>query len=467
MQFRKTTVRKFFLSFLLVSFLGLGGGCASLPDVSEMIAMVPPTGRPPQVASAQRRLSPDENREVIDRLQQTVPPTDILTRHIAVMQSWTGKPLISGNKVTLLVDDANAYDAMYKAMDNARDHINLETFFIENDPVGNKFAQLLLKKQAQGVQVNLIYDSIGSFSASAAFFKQLQDGGINVVKFSPISPPKASQKWWHFRLDHRKVLVVDGTLAITGGVNVSQGYSINISQPEKGEQMLVPWRDTDVQIEGPVVAQLQTLFMRIWQQQKGPKLALRNYFPQLQKKGDALAQIIENSPGRYKRLTFVMYVSAFTFARHSIHLTMAYFVPDDQALTALTEAARRGVDVKIVLPSATDFSMTIDAARFHYSRLLKAGVKIYERQDALLHAKTAVIDGIWSTVGSTNMDYWSFLSNDEVNAVIIDRSFATQMEALFEKDIEQSDRIKLDQWEKRSSSRRFKEWFAHSFTYWL
>jgi cardiolipin synthase len=160
-------------------------------------------------------------------------------------------------------------------------------------------------------------------------------------------------------------------------------------------------------------------------------------------------------------------VAAITFAEHSIHLTNAYFIPDDQILDAFMDAARRGVDVKIILPSTTDSTLVLSAARHHYSRLLKAGVKLYERRTVLLHSKTAVIDGVWSTVGSTNLDYWSLLSNDEINAVVLNREFAIEMERTFANDLAQSDQIQKDSWEKRSLSQKIKEAAAHLFSRWL
>jgi cardiolipin synthase len=396
-------------------------------------------------------------------LKQAVAPTDILTKYLAVMELWGKTPLTSGNKVTLLVDDDASYAAMFKAIENAKDHINLETFFIDDDKVGHRFSELLRQKQAQGVQVNLIYDSMGSNKTPVSFFKRLQDAGINVIEYHPTSPTGTPVPWLQLRFDHRKILVVDGTLAITGGVNASQGYSTGVPEGKAP----VPWRDTDVQVEGPAVAQIQKLFLDIWRQLGGPKLPKRSYLPELKEEGDVLVRIVSNTPGEHNRMTFVMYVSTITFARHSLHVTTAYFVPDDQTLKALTDAAKRGVDVKIVLSSISDSPMSLKAARSQYSKLLKAGVKIYEQHKAFLHAKTAVIDGIWSTVGSTNMDYWSFLSDDEINAVIIDRQFANEMETLFERDIERSDQIKLEDWEKRSFFPRLGEWFAHLFVYWL
>jgi cardiolipin synthase len=163
----------------------------------------------------------------------------------------------------------------------------------------------------------------------------------------------------------------------------------------------------------------------------------------------------------------VAYVAAITFAQRSIHLTNAYFVPDAQILKAFTDAARRGVDVQIILPSITDASMVLSAQRYRYAELLESGVKIFERRHAVMHAKTAVIDGIWSTVGSTNMDYLSFLSNDEVNAVVLDREFAAEMEKTFARDLAESNPIPRERWRKRPLGDRLSQWFAHLFFRWL
>ena len=464
---RMTIAKSFFLCFLSISIVGLGGGCATLPNVSEKIDETPTTQEPPQITSAKGLLSPEKSKAIMERLKGSVDPTDILQRHNAVMESVSGSPLTKGNKVTLLVDGQAAYAAMFKAIENARDHINFETFIIEDDETGRRFADLLLQKQAKGVQVNLIYDSVGSLSTPASFFKRLRDAGIQVVEFNPITPLKAHRKWRLTHPDHRKILIVDGKVVITGGINISQVYSSTPFRGDRDEKAPIPWRDTDVQIEGPAVAEFQKLFLDTWLKQSGPKLSARNYFPDLKEKGNALVRAIGSTPGENNRITFIAYVSAITFAEHSVYLTNAYFIPDDQILDAFTDAAKRGVDVKIILPSITDSSLALSAQRYNYSELLKAGVKLYERRDALLHAKTAVIDGVWSTVGSTNMDYWSFLSDDEVNAVILSHEFAIKMEKMFARDIAESDQIQWEEWKKRPLFPRIREWFAHLFSHWM
>jgi len=463
------TAKSFFF-FLLVSIFTLSGGCAILPNVSETIDEAPTTGEPRQILSSKGLLSPKKSKAIMERLNRSVTPTDLLERYIAVIESVSESPLTKGNKVTLLIDGPATYAAMFKAVRDARYHINLETFTmedIEDDETGHKFADLLLQKQAEGVQVNLIYDSVGSYSTPSVFFQRMRDGGIRVVEFNPINPLKALGKWRLAKLDHRKILIVDGKIAITGGVNISQVYSSGPSarREEKGAQM--PWRDTDVHIEGPAVAEFQKLFLDTWQRQEGPKLSERNYFPNLKEEGNALVRVLGSSPGEANRITFIMYVAAITFAENSLHMTNAYFVPDAQTAEAISDAAKRGVDVKIVLPGTTDSSLAQYAGEYYYTDLLKSGVKLYKRRNTLLHAKTLVIDGVWSTVGSTNMDFWSFSSNDEVNAVILSREFAIEMEKMFARDIAESDQIQWNEWEKRPLHLKIRGWFSHLFARWL
>jgi cardiolipin synthase len=457
---------KFFLFFfLLVAVLILSGGCATLPNVTETIREVPAAQEPLQIASAKGLLSPKQSKALIERLKRSVGATDILEHYTAVIESVSESPLTKGNKVTLLVDGPATYAAMFKAVENARDHINIETYTIEDieDETGRKFADLLLQKQAKGLQINLIYDSLGSYTTPAAFFQRLRDGGIHVVEFNPQNPLKARGKWRLAKSDHRKILIVDGKVAITGGVNISQVYSSGPPGTGDEKEAQMPWRDADVQIEGPAVAELQKLFLDTWKRQEGVILSQRNYFPDLKEEGNTLVGVLGSTPGEANRLTFVMYVAAITFAENSLHMTNAYFAPDSQIMKALIDAAKRGVDVKIILPGTTDRSLALYAGQYYYSDLLKSGVKLYKRRNVLLHAKTLVIDGVWSTVGSTNMEWWSFSSNDEVNAVILSREFATEMEKMFAEDLAESDQIRWEEWEKRPLLVKIREWFSHLF----
>ena len=460
---KRAKLFRFFL--VLVSMVALGSGCATLPNVTETISEVPAAKEPAQIASAKGPLSAKQSKALMERLQRSIEATDILERYTAVVESVSESPLTKGNKVTLLVDGPATYAAMFKAVANARDHINIETYTIEDieDETGRKFADLLLQKQAEGLQVNLIYDSLGSYTTPAAFFQRLRDGGIHVVEFNPQNPFKARGKWRLAKSDHRKILIVDGKIAITGGVNISQVYSSGTSGTEDEKDAQMPWRDVDVQIEGPAVAEFQKLFLDTWQRQEGAKLSQGHYFPDLKEEGNTLVGVLGSTPGETNRLTFIMYVAAITFAENSLYMTNAYFAPDPQIMKALIDAAKRGVDVKIILPGTTDRSLALYAGQYYYSDLLKSGVKLYKRRNVLLHAKTLVIDGVWSTVGSTNMEWWSFSTNDEVNAVILSPEFATEMETMFAEDLAESDEIRWEEWKKRPLLIKVREWFSHLF----
>ncbi len=460
-------VKPFYVLFLFASIMSLSNGCATLPDVSEVINDAPTSQAPRQIVSTRGLISAKKSKAIMERLKRSVDPTDILERHTAVLESVTESPLTKGNKVTLLADGPATYAAMFKVLQNAKDHINLESYIIEDDETGRKFSDLLLQKQAEGVQVNLIYDSLGSMNAPDSFFQRLRDGGIQVVNFNPLNPLNTREEWGLTHRDHRKILIVDGNVAIIGGINISKVYSSSPFKRKKNEKAPIHWRDTDIQIEGPAVAEFQKLFLDTWQKQQGPKLSDRNYFPELKEMGNSLVRVVGSTPGETNRIPFIMYVSAIDFAEHSIHMTNSYFIPDDQIVKSLTDAARRGVDVKIILPGATDSTLVFYAQRYHYSELLKSGVKIYEHSTSLLHAKTAVIDKVWSTVGSTNMDFLSLLHNDEVNAVILSHGFADEMEKMFVRDLENSRQIRWDEWKKRPLFPIIREWFVNLFVRWL
>ncbi len=376
---------------------------------------------------------------------------------------------MTGNKVTLLQDGPATFQSMFDAIGGARDHINLETYIIEDDEVGRKFADALLEKQARGVQVSLLYDSVGSMNTPKAFFKRLTDGGVKVLEFNPINPLTAKKGWEVNQRDHRKLLIVDGRSAFLGGINISSVYSSgSFSHASKRRpDGSPPWRDTHLRVEGPVVAEFQKLFLATWEKQKGEALPARNLFPRPASRGKEVVRAIGSSPDEPISLIYATLISAIGSAETSVHLTNAYFAPDPQLLAAMKDAAARGVDVKLILPSNTDFWLVFHAGRSYYDELLRGGVKIYERRDALLHAKSALIDGVWSTIGSTNLDWRSFLHNEEVNAVILGQEFGMQMQAMFDADLAASTPITLADWEQRPLGDRLKEAAARAWAYWL
>ena len=453
--------------YLAVVIITALAGCSSLPTIVPDMARRP--AQPVQLEGARGPLTVSQSKAVINKLQSRGKETSIFDRHLALEEAITGSPLTVGNKVLLLQDGPTTYQHMFAAIRNAKDHINMETYIIEDDEVGNRFADVLIQKQAQGVQVNLIYDSVGAISTPRTFFQRLIDSGIKVLEFNPINPLTAKKGWDVNQRDHRKLLIIDGQTAFLGGINISSVYSggsfsRNSRKRPSGEQ---PWRDTHLQVNGPVVGEFQKLFLATWEKQKGEVLAAKNYFPKPVARGNEVVRAIGSSPDEPYSLIYATLISAISNAETAVFLTNAYFVPDPQLLAALKAAVQRGVDVKIILPGNTDSWLVFHAGRAYYAELLAAGVKIYERRDALLHSKTALIDGVWSTVGSTNLDWRSFLHNDEVNAVILGQAFGAQMQVMFEKDLAASNNITLEQWEQRSLSNRLRETAARVWEYWL
>jgi len=466
-------LRGLFVAALAAAGLASLQGCATLPDAREEMAA--PHARQVQFEGTHGPVSAARGEAILDRLEGREGASDVLQKHLAYEQAVNAdSPLVLGNKLTLLQNGPATYAAMFAAIRGARDHINLETFIFDDDEIGRQFSDLLLQRQAAGVQVNLIYDSVGGLTTPEAFFERLRAGGINVLEFNPVNPLAGNRKEWLLNnRDHRKQLLIDGRIVFTGGINISNTYSSAPSgrflrkkrnltaTPESG------WRDTHIRIEGPVVAEFQKLFMATWARQNGQALAARNYFPPLKAQGDEIVRAIGSTPESADNLIFLTLISAISHAEREVHLTVAYFAPDPQLLHALTAAAQRGVEVRLVLPSYSDSWPIFHLGRSYYTELLRGGVRIHERRGAVMHAKTVCIDGVWSTIGSTNLDWRSFLHNDEINAVILSRGFAVQMEAMFAADLQESQAITLAQWQRRSLTLRLKERMARIGAYWL
>ncbi len=443
---------------------GALAACASLPDYRPLL--IQHAAAPVAIVGKHHTLSPNESRALLNRLGDDRIEGS-LRDHLAFVQELSGAPLVAGNDVQLLVDGPDAYAAMLRAITKARDHINLETFIFRDDALGRRLADALVRKQREGVQVNVIYDSVGSFTTPREFFEGLRQTGVAVLEFNPLNSaarrPGAPNQAITDR-DHRKLLIVDGRIAFTGGINVQNAYGKS-SAVSGGKATDAPnldegWRDTQIAVRGPAVAGFQRLFMTTWQTQGGPPLAPRDYFPTIGRAGRQIVQVIGSGPQDRQSVIYLTLLSAIAHAEKSIHLTSAYFVPDRQFLDALIAARARGVDVQLVLPGISDHPLVLAAGHAHYEDLLEAGVVIYERRDVMLHAKTAVIDGVWSTVGSANMDLCSFLYNEEINAVVLSADFGRRMETMFRGDVAAAVRVDRAQWANRPVGERTWELFA-------
>jgi cardiolipin synthase len=452
-------------------------GCAGLPTIVPDLAV---PRRPVVIEGANGPLSRAQSQALLQRLQSGGAGPDVLARHLAVEQALVGSPLVAGNRVQLLQDGPATYDALFAAIRAARDHVNVEFYILEDDEVGRRFRELLLERQRAGAQVNLIYDSVGSLATPKEFFDPLREAGARVLEFNPVNPLKVRRGWNVNQRDHRKLAVVDGRIAFLGGINISSVYSsgslsnsgsrgraVRKEQQRQNGINALPWRDTQIQLDGPVVAEYQRLFLQTWNAQQGPELPARDYFPAQQPQGSEVVRAIGSSPDEPYSFIYATLISALRSAESEILITTAYFVPDPQLLEALQEAAQRGVTVKILLPSRSDSAFVLSAGRAYYQALLDGGVELYERRQALLHAKTAVIDGVWSTVGSTNLDWRSFLHNQELNAVVLGPAFGARMREAFDRDLAVSRRITAQEWRRRPLSERMKEQAARVWAWWL
>jgi cardiolipin synthase len=334
--------RRFWMAVCVLGLLGTTA-CNSLPTIVPDLAL--PSGPPPQLEGSGGPLSAAQSKAILSRLAKRGQDTDIFARHLAIEEAIVGSPLTTGNQVLLLQDGPATYRAMYAAILAAQDHINMETYILDDDEVGQRFVHALIAKQRQGVQVNLIRDSVGTLDTPAAFFKQLTDNGIRVLEFNPINPLSARKEWELNQRDHRKLLIVDGRTAFLGGINISGVYSGGSfrrgsrAKPSSRPDASLAWRDTDLQLRGPVVAELQKLFLTTWENQKGAPLAAKNYFPPPENAGQEVVRVIGSSPDEPYSLIYATLLSAIACAETSVHLTNAYFAPDPQLLEALEAAA--------------------------------------------------------------------------------------------------------------------------------
>lgn len=429
----------------------------------------PPEQKPPIVAK-QRALSDGEGDPLLRSALEEYKNDAAARELVESVRHYSSEPLMSGNQVNVLIDGPQTYDSIESELQRARHHIHIETFIFGADEIGKRFGKLLAKKRKEGVEVRVLYDSVGSMETPKSFFDELRAQGIEVREYRPMNPVKNPRIWDIQNRDHRKIIVVDGKVGFTGGINIDGTYSsASTSKPGPKRGMEDGWRDTHIRIQGPVVKQLQTLFFESWAR-AGERVHMtgeQNYFPQPRSAGDMLVTIVDNDSESDDRSLYGTYVAAFKHARKRLWITHAYFAPNEELLDAMADAARRGVDVRLIVPAFTDSKIVLNATQATYTGLLKAGVRVYELQDALLHAKTVVVDGTVSIVGSANLDMRSFIHNDEVNAIIISRDFAQRLEEVFNKDQRASKPVDLKRWEKRSVWRRMKEFTVRLFGYWL
>jgi len=370
-----------------------------------------------------------------------------------------GEHFVEGNQVRLLRDGSRAYPEMLAAIEGAKRQILLEMYWFGSDNIGRRFADALGRAAERGVEVAIIYDAVGSVGASDLMFEELERKGARVIEFNPIAPWKRRFRLSRLtRRDHRKILVVDGQVGFTGGINIAD-FWLPLEESGGG------WRDDMVRIDGPAVAGLRDCFARVWRRLRGEEIALVG-FPALPVAaftpgGGQAVRVLGQHYFRTRHEISRTYLHYIRAAQRSIFIANSYFVPDGRILRSLARAARRGVDVRIIVPGQSDVDIVRHASRAVWGKLLRSGVRIFEWDESVLHAKSAVIDGVWSTTGTFNFDYFSLMMNLEVNVSVLDRRFAATLEASFLGDFERCREVMLADFRFRPLGQRILEFVAY------
>jgi cardiolipin synthase A/B len=369
------------------------------------------------------------------------------------IEKFYGTPFTDGNRVTLLWKEKESFRTIFEFIENAKELICLEFYIFRNDETGNKLSEILKRKASEGVKVYILYDHFGSFGTPIKFWKSLKQAGVYIRASRPF---KWTDPFHYVYRDHKKLIIVDGILAFTGGLNIANEYrGYHRIRRIKG------WRDTGIFLKGPIAKTLLKIFIKSWEIWKGRPIHY-NINPQPLSDDIPVIPIFASSSRGRRKMRKLLYYS-IARAQKCIYLTTAYFTPSRRMIVILEEAVSRGVNVKLLLPGKSDVTAAHYAGRASFTKLLKSGVEIYNYQGEILHAKTSVFDGIWSVIGSANLDFQSLRRNDEGNVGIMDENFGTQMIEIFNEDLRQSEQIILDTWCKRPLWEKAKEQFFALF----
>ena len=360
------------------------------------------------------------------------------------------------NKIDVFSDGISTFDSFFEAIGNAENHIHIEFFIFADDEISNRMRELLIKKAKEGVRVRMIYDFWGSLrlSMSARYIKSLKDAGVYVYPFLPLRFRLGRSKI-NYR-NHRKIVVVDGKIAFTGGINIADRYF-------KGNRLGV-WRDTVVRLEGAAVHGLQMQFLLDWYFVEKKLITAEKYFPQPEKFNENLIQIVSSGPDTDWEAIMQGIAAAIMSATRYIYIHSPYFIPNELVLGCVQMAALSGVDVRVMIPRRSDSRFTDDSTASYIEQLLEAGVKVLRYKEGFLHSKAIVIDDFVSVIGSCNMDERSFTQNFEINAFIYEKPTAYHLRNLFVRDMEKCEILTLEDWNKRPKWEKLKESFAKLFS---
>jgi len=362
----------------------------------------------------------------------------------------------SNNKIRVLSNGEITFDAFFEAIRNAKDHIHIEFFIFGDDKISNQLRELLIIKAKEGVRVRMIYDYLGSFDLSEKYLKSLRDAGVYVRSFLPFRFRfHFSNSKINYR-NHRKIVIVDGKIGFTGGLNFADRYIYG--------NTLGRWRDTFICIEGSAVHGLQLLFLDDWYFVEQKFIVDAKYFPEPQKYDDNLVQIVSSGPDSDWEAIMQGFSAAIISATKYVYIHTPYFMPNDIIASCIVMAALSGVDVRLMIPTRSDSRFSDASTSSYLGQMLEAGVRIFRYKKGFLHSKAIVIDDFISIVGSCNIDERSFVHNFEVNAFIYEQKTALHLKELFMKDVEESDEMTLDSWNNRKRRQKLKESFARLFS---
>jgi cardiolipin synthase A/B len=359
------------------------------------------------------------------------------------------------NKIDIFSTGESTFEAIFDAIINAKDHVHIEFFIFDDDQISNQLRELLIQKVKEGVRVRLIYDYWGSFKLSKKYLKTLRDAGVYVRPFLPFRWKVSRSNKINYR-NHRKLIVVDGKIGFTGGLNVADRYIYG--------NKLGNWRDTFIQLEGSAVHGLQLLFMIDWYFVDQKLLEGQEYFPVPRKFEQNMIRIVNSGPDSDWSAILQGIVSAFSSATKYIYIHSPYFMPTDIIATSIQIAALSGVDVRLMIPVKSDSGFSDASSSSYLGQALEAGVRVFRYKNGFLHSKAMVIDDFISIVGSTNMDERSFAQNFEANAFIYDPKTAVKLKELFLKDVENCEELTLEAWSARKRRQKLKESFARLFS---
>ncbi|MET0620870.1 MAG: phospholipase D-like domain-containing protein [Thermoanaerobaculia bacterium] len=405
---------------------------------------------------AGRRLPAELNASRVGRLAAAFPHGVRDAGFHELLTRIDEAPFSDARRVEVFFDGQDAFAAMLSAVESAREEILLESYIFKDDPTGRRFQAGLIAAARRGVSVRVLADGIGSIETRRGFWKEMADGGVDARLFRPIGfyPLRLL-----FRRDHRKILVADRTVAFTGGMNIGDEYGSSLLPRES------LWRDTHCRVEGAAAEELAVVFQEAWAEAGGEPLILSPLASGAER--DPRILVLDSRPGRGQKELASVFASVVAASREKLWITVAYFAPRHRALRILGGAARRGVDVRLLLPGKSDIATVRHAGHAVYSGLLSRGVRIFEYDAAILHAKTLVADGYLSVVGSSNLDFRSIEFNAECNFLILDEATGARLEAAFENDLAHATEIRPGPWKKRGWLHRAADRAARTLSPWL